>query len=180
MTHTVGHVFPIMKNSYGQWQTGPWFLRSERCYLFPGDSAMGYRLPLDSQPWVTKADYPYMNPPDPSQPAAALRSHAEIRRQFERQFNVDGATGSAQQGPAAYAMANRGAELTSDFDGEGDGKASRTDTRPGSKQSAGWITRMAMSADQYARRLSGIGRCRRVDRRRHAVAGDSRRLRATV
>jgi uncharacterized protein (DUF2126 family) len=142
LTHTVGHVFPVMKNAYGQWQTGPWFLRSERCYLFPGDSAMGYRLPLDSQPWVAKSDYPYMNPPDPSQAAAALRSHADIRRQFERHFSVDGAAGSASQGQTAYAMGNRGT-----FDGEGDGKTVDSDLRPGSKQSAGWITRMAMSAE---------------------------------
>ena len=32
------------------WRTGPWFLRDERMYLIPGDSAMGYRLPLDSLP----------------------------------------------------------------------------------------------------------------------------------
>ncbi len=146
LTHTVGHVFPVMKNACGQWQTGPWFLRSERCYLFPGDSAMGYRLPLDSQPWVAKSDYPYTNPPDPAQPAAALRSHAEIRRQFERQFNVDGASVGSATGATAYAMGNRG-ELDGQGDGEGDGKFVRTDIRPGSKQSAGWITRMAMSAE---------------------------------
>ena len=64
MTYTVGHVLPIMKNVWNQWQTGPWFLRSERCYLFPGDSAMGYRLPYDSQPWTATSDYPYVNPPD--------------------------------------------------------------------------------------------------------------------
>ena len=41
-----------------RWQTGPWFLRDERCYLIPGDSPMGYRLPLDSLPWVAPEDYP--------------------------------------------------------------------------------------------------------------------------
>ena len=46
---------PIMKNVDNAWQTGPWFLRAERCYLFPGDSAMGYRLPIDSQPWLPPA-----------------------------------------------------------------------------------------------------------------------------
>ena len=34
----------------------------ERCYLIPGDSPLGYRLPLDSLPWVKPARYPY----DPS------------------------------------------------------------------------------------------------------------------
>lgn len=41
LAHTVGHVLPVMKNERKQWQTGPWFLGAERCYLFPGDSAMG-------------------------------------------------------------------------------------------------------------------------------------------
>ena len=56
-----------------RWHSGPWFLRDERCYLVPGDSPIGYRLPLDSQPWVAKADYPYVYPPDPLRnvPAAA-------------------------------------------------------------------------------------------------------------
>ena len=29
--------------------------RDERLYLFPGDSPMGYRLPIDSLPWVAAA-----------------------------------------------------------------------------------------------------------------------------
>jgi hypothetical protein len=32
------------------WSTGPWFLRDDRMYLIPGDSPMGYRLPLDACP----------------------------------------------------------------------------------------------------------------------------------
>ena len=35
-----------------RWITGPWFFRDERLYLMPGDSPMGYRLPLDLLPWV--------------------------------------------------------------------------------------------------------------------------------
>jgi len=48
------------------WVSGPWFLREERCYLLPGDSPMGFRLPLDSQPWVAKLDYDVGYPPDPT------------------------------------------------------------------------------------------------------------------
>jgi uncharacterized protein (DUF2126 family) len=78
----IGHVLPIARTADGErWQTGPWFLRSERCYLIPGDSPIGYRLPLDSQPWTSTDDYPFIHPPDPSRAFAPLPAHAEIRRQ---------------------------------------------------------------------------------------------------
>ena len=77
----VGHVFPISRNPTGspRWQTGPWFLRAERCYLIPGDSAMGYRLPLDSQPWAKDSDMPWVYPPDQTQPYAPLPSYQRLR-----------------------------------------------------------------------------------------------------
>ena len=43
---------PSRRAGRARWQSGPWFLRDERMYLMPGDSPMGYRLPLDSLPWV--------------------------------------------------------------------------------------------------------------------------------
>ena len=43
---------------------------------------MGYRLPLDSQPWVRESDFPYMSEPDPMAPPRPLPRAAEIRRTF--------------------------------------------------------------------------------------------------
>jgi uncharacterized protein (DUF2126 family)/transglutaminase-like putative cysteine protease len=79
----VGYVLPVARAADGRrWQTGPWFLRSERCYLVPGDSPLGYRLPLDSQPWTASGDYPFIHAPDPTREFPALRSAADIRSQF--------------------------------------------------------------------------------------------------
>ena len=75
----VGFVLPIRHEERGPlWQTGSWFLRAERCYLVPGDSPLGLRLPLQSLPWVSKEDYPYMHEPDPMEPARTLPPHAEL------------------------------------------------------------------------------------------------------
>jgi len=80
---TIGHVLPIARSDDGTgWQTGSWFLRGERCYLIPGDSPIGYRLPLDSQPWAAAGDYPFIHAPDPTRSFPALPRHADIRRQF--------------------------------------------------------------------------------------------------
>jgi uncharacterized protein (DUF2126 family)/transglutaminase-like putative cysteine protease len=86
LDQTIGHVLPVARTAAGdRWYTGSWFLRSERCYLIPGDSPIGYRLPLDSQPWVSKGEYPFIHAPDPSRSFSALPPHAEIRRQFREQ-----------------------------------------------------------------------------------------------
>ena len=47
-----------------RWESGQWFLRAEHLFLLPGDSPIGYRLPLDSLPWVASEDYPYIHEPD--------------------------------------------------------------------------------------------------------------------
>lgn len=43
----VGYVMPITP-SEGRWLSTPWPLRDEKLYLVPGDSPIGYRLPLHS------------------------------------------------------------------------------------------------------------------------------------
>ena len=100
----VGTVLPVMRefNGRGRWRSGPWFLRSERCYLIPGDSAMGYRLPLDSLPWAAPSDVGFMPEPDPmiSHPALppldAFRRAPVLRRQEPGMpAETDGAEGEA-------------------------------------------------------------------------------------
>jgi uncharacterized protein (DUF2126 family) len=143
LERVVGHVLPIARDPGGtRWQTGPWFLRAERCYLFPGDSPLGYRLPLDSQPWASKADYPYVHAVDPMQALPPLAPYADIRRQL--------LAGSA----AAEASARAEAEARGGLGGRGGrGGAGRmpvpavADGRPLAGQSAGWITRTALCAE---------------------------------
>jgi len=63
----IGHVLPVGRAPSGEWRSGRWFLREEHCYLIPGDSPLGFRLPLDSLPWTLDTDYPYVHAPDPTQ-----------------------------------------------------------------------------------------------------------------
>ncbi|HEX7435528.1 MAG TPA: transglutaminase family protein, partial [Caldimonas sp.] len=75
----VGHGLPIARSPTGlpRWRSGPWFLRDKRCYLVPGDSALGYRLPLDSQPWARPVDMPWIYPPDQTQAFPRLATHRQ-------------------------------------------------------------------------------------------------------
>lgn len=54
----VGFALPLMASDLPgpRWISGPWFLRDERMYLLPGDSPMGFRLPLDGLPWTVPED----------------------------------------------------------------------------------------------------------------------------
>jgi uncharacterized protein (DUF2126 family) len=40
------------------WRSSPWHFRGDHCFLVPGDSPLGLRLPLDSTPWVDPKDAP--------------------------------------------------------------------------------------------------------------------------
>ena len=98
----VGYALPLECNtpslSGPRWSTGPWFFRDERMYLIPGDSPMGYRLPLDSLPWVSAGDYPWNIEQDPFAPRAPLSSAADIRQQTSSRKNsiTSSATGQAR------------------------------------------------------------------------------------
>ncbi len=136
----IGHVLPVSRDASGtRWRTGSWFLRRDRCYLIPGDSPIGYRLPLDSMPWVSKEDYPYIYEPDPMAPAAPLPKSADIRRQFMGETLEDRAREAAGNAAGAAPKARKSARAR-----EG---VVAPDSAPGFLKSATEITRTAMCAE---------------------------------
>ena len=152
----VGHVLPI-KRVAGGWQSGPWFLRQERCYLVPGDSPLGLRLPLDSQPWGAEADYPWIYPIDQSAPQPRLPAHSAIARVFQSPLDSPRAAPRPMErvsNPQAFLDRSGapGGPGTEGDAGKGPGSApapAPTDTgrRAGPFESAGWIARTAMCAE---------------------------------
>ncbi len=64
-----------------RWQTGRWLVRDERLYLMPGDSPMGWRLPLDSLPWTPPTERWHMIEQDPFAPRNALTTLPAITLQ---------------------------------------------------------------------------------------------------
>jgi uncharacterized protein (DUF2126 family)/transglutaminase-like putative cysteine protease len=127
LKQVVGHALPVARDfATGRWRSGAWFLRSEHCYLLPGDSPMGYRLPLDSLPWTSANDYPHIFPPDPAQPLPPLAAHAQIRFQVGATKSVDSETASHSGGAE-----NRGP----------------TERVPAKHESAAWISRTALCAE---------------------------------
>ncbi|MGN6085993.1 DUF2126 domain-containing protein [Trinickia sp.] len=90
-----------------RWVTGPWFFRDERMYLIPGDSPMGYRLPLDSLPWASAADYPWLHESDPFGPPTALRGAAQLRAQYATRESDDAAAAARTEHARAAASDTR-------------------------------------------------------------------------
>lgn len=113
LSSPVGYCLPLGKR-HGAWTTGPWFLRSERMYLIPGDSPMGYRLPLDSQPWVTKKDFPYLIPADPfsAESQAPLPDADDLRQRWS------GVQGQYVGAPSTQYMASRTVLQTAQLTGQ--------------------------------------------------------------
>ncbi|WP_420467448.1 DUF2126 domain-containing protein [Panacagrimonas sp.] len=64
-----------------QWISERWTFRGGRMYLIPGDSPVGFRLPLETLPWVPPLAYPHLVPYDPFARRDPLPSNIDPRRQ---------------------------------------------------------------------------------------------------
>jgi uncharacterized protein (DUF2126 family)/transglutaminase-like putative cysteine protease len=71
LSQAVGYVLPVEKGSR-DWQSEHWTTRSGHLFLLPGDSSIGFRLPLNSLPYVPPQARSFVPPPDPFAPQPPL------------------------------------------------------------------------------------------------------------
>jgi len=173
LAQTVGFVLPLKRLPAGadaavpRWASGPWFVRDERLYLFPGDSPMGYRLPLDSLPWVSALDTEPLVPQDPFAERSPLpRGPTPVRGQARpaSAAPVAAFTGAhAAAHAAAHASARAGAAAVGSAADSAAGSAAGSaasgsrdstsasgeagDRSPLRFESAGWLSRTALCVE---------------------------------
>ncbi len=104
LTRPSGMVLPIQSwqastaNSPRRWMSEAWQTRRGKLFLVPGDSSVGYRLPLASLPHLAPTAYPYVNPADPMQEFGALPDPVERHR---AQMRIDAAAPATAPQPEA-------------------------------------------------------------------------------
>src|SRR5262249_13524759 len=111
-----GYVLPVQRwtaKAGGGWISELWRMRRRRLFLVPGDSPIGFRLPLDSLPYLAPVDSPRVVPADPFDErgeAPPLQRMSEIlserarrnpppRLAALRRPDAPARQGSAQSGP---------------------------------------------------------------------------------
>ncbi|HTS16989.1 MAG TPA: transglutaminase family protein [Verrucomicrobiae bacterium] len=96
LSKIAGFVLPLQRrfksNPGAYWASGPWFFRTEHMFLLPGDSPIGYRLPIDSLAWVAPGQYPYLYEVDPHVQQPPL---PEPRKRGRQQQHLPGAARAA-------------------------------------------------------------------------------------
>ena len=132
LNEPVGFALPINRKMTQQgpvWLSSAWPLRQERLLLMPGDSPVGYRLPLGSLPWVSQQDYPYSWETDPFEERAPLPPNRVPLRQHALREEAGRQDAAKRNERVQRAMA----EVRSEIPAEG--------------KSAWWVVRTALTCE---------------------------------
>ncbi len=68
LTEPSGMILPVQRwqaKASSKWLSELWRTRRGKIFLVPGDSPVGFRLPLEALPHIPSAGYPYIYPVDP-------------------------------------------------------------------------------------------------------------------
>ena len=69
LSKPTGYILPVQvwnaRAGGRRWISEIWKTRSDHLFLIPGDSPVGFRLPIGSLPHIDPIDYPYVIPADP-------------------------------------------------------------------------------------------------------------------
>ncbi|MDE2395657.1 MAG: transglutaminase family protein, partial [Burkholderiales bacterium] len=163
----VGYLLPLrrewMKGTAGPaWISGPWFVRDDRLYLIPGDSPMGYRLPLDSLPWAKADERQLLIEQDPFAPRAGLPGAAPLLAQAPGQTSgpargydphragqgfAEGGAVALQGQPGLEGAPGQGGDAGPGPHSPVTPSARAADAYPERFESAGWLTRTALCVE---------------------------------
>ena len=80
-----GFVLPLAWDySLSNWRSTHWPMRREQVVLIPGDSSLGYRLPLDSLPYETEEEREVQAESDPFELSRPLPKHSQFAEAVEQ------------------------------------------------------------------------------------------------
>ncbi|WP_158810665.1 DUF2126 domain-containing protein [Beijerinckia sp. L45] len=89
LTKPVGFVLPVQRwnsKAESRWESEKWRLRRGRLYLVPGDSPVGYRLPLSALAYIPAIDFHFINEQDPLEARAPLPPPAVVTETITQRY----------------------------------------------------------------------------------------------
>jgi uncharacterized protein (DUF2126 family)/transglutaminase-like putative cysteine protease len=105
-----GFALPVQRWQARAWISERWSFRQKRMFLIPGDSPIGFRLPLEALPWLPATQYPHLIPYDPMRfDSSAPQPLAVVDGRRQPFLQAQGSKAKAEE-DAAKAKARRGAQ----------------------------------------------------------------------